>query len=162
MSQVADVMTPGVRTLSPGDSMQLAAQAMAELDIGVVPVCDGVRLVGIVTDRDITLRGVAQGLPAADARVDQVMSRDVQWCFEDETVDEAGARMQQAQVRRLPVVDRQKHLVGIVALGDLAAKGELRCAGEVLCDVSQPSAPDRSGQSAASGAAGGGETTPRR
>lgn len=159
MSQIADVMTRGVRTLSPIDSMQLAAQAMAEMNIGVVPVCDGVRLVGIVTDRDIVLRGVAQGLPAAGARIEQVMSRDVQWCFDDETVDEVGARMQQARVRRLPVVNREKRLVGIVALGDLAAKGEERCAGQVLCDVSQPSAPDRSRQSAASGPAGGGESS---
>lgn len=160
MNQVRDVMTRGVRTLSPNDTMQLAAQAMDELNVGFVPVCDGSRLVGTLTDRDIVLRGVAQGLPADRTQVKDVMSGNVRWCTEDQSVEEIAAQMQQAKIRRLPVVDGDKHLIGVVALGDLASKGEEPIAGAVLNDVSQPSAPDRSSQSAASGPAGGGKGKP--
>lgn len=158
MKQVKDVMTAGVRTMSPSDTVVLAAQAMEELDVGALPVCDGKRLLGMVTDRDIVLRGVAQGLSPDSTTLDVVMSGEVEWVFEDEDVGEAAARMQQLQIRRLPVMDRERRLVGIVSLGDLAAKGDPEQAGEALADISEPARPVRAGISAASGAAGGGES----
>lgn len=156
MTQVSDVMTRGVRTLSPRDTMLLAAQAMEELAVGSVPVCDGTRLVGMLTDRDLTVRGMARGLPADSTPVTEVMSRDVQWCYADQSIEEAAQLMSDAQVRRLPVVDHEKHLVGILALGDVAVKSSQEDAAEALQDISKPAKPDRSGISAASGAAGGG------
>jgi CBS-domain-containing membrane protein len=161
MTQVADVMTRGVRTLSPGDSLQFAAQAMDELNVGAVPVCEGERLVGMVTDRDITVRGVAQGLPVDRATLREVMSESVLWCFEDQALDEAVTLMAQAQVRRLPVVDQDRRVVGIVSLGDVAVKAGTDGALGALHEISQPAEPDRSGNSAASGAAGGGSASGR-
>ncbi|HZE91134.1 MAG TPA: CBS domain-containing protein [Rhizobacter sp.] len=159
MSQVAKFMTRGVRSMSPGDTLQCAAQAMEELDVGAIPVCDGERVVGIVTDRDITVRGVAPGLPIGSTPISEVMTEGVEYCFEDESIEEAREQMQSAQIRRLPVLDRQKRLVGILALGDVAAKVDSDQAGEALADISEPAEPDRSGDSAASGAAGGGSAS---
>ena len=156
MIRVADVMTRGVRSLAPSDNLQLAAQAMDELNVGVIPVCDGGKLVGMVTDRDIVLRGVAQGLPAQGTLLRQVMSPQVETCFEDDTLDDATQKMEERQIRRLPVLDRQGQLVGILSLGDVAAKGDAYEAGVALSDISEPAEPDRSGTSAASGPAGGG------
>jgi len=142
----------------------MAAQAMQELDVGVIPVCDGDRLVGIVTDRDIVVRCVAQGRQVDNTRLNDVMSSGTCWCFEDQPVDEAMVQMGEAQIRRLPVVDRNRHLVGIVSLGDVAVKADADRAGEALESISEPAEPDRSGQSQASGAAGGGSASgqPRR
>lgn len=156
MRFVKDVMTSGVRTLSPRDTLALAAQAMDELEIGALPVCDGERIVGVVTDRDIVVRGVAQELAPGTTCLEDVMSRQVEWVFEDDGLEDATVKMQQLQIRRLPVLDREKRLVGIVSLGDLAAKGDAVQAGEALADISEPARPNRTGQSAASGAAGGG------
>lgn len=153
---VADVMTRGVRTMAPDDSITLAAQAMQELDIGALPVCDGARLLGMVTDRDIVVRGVAQERWSATVR--DIMSEDVLYCFEDEPVREALASMGHQQVRRLAVVDREKRLVGMLSLGDIATKAREVRAGEAIRDISEPSAPQRGGISAASGSAGGGQT----
>jgi CBS domain-containing protein len=156
MTQVADVMTRGVRTMSPNDTMQLAAQAMDELNVGVVPVCDGDRLCGMVTDRDITVRGVAQGCNPASTPLRDVMSSDPLWCFDDEPLEHAIHQMRDAQVRRLPVIDHDRHLVGILSLGDVSATASSSEVAEALACISEPSEPDRSGMSAASGAAGGG------
>lgn len=158
MKCVKDVMTSGVRTLGPQDSLVLAAQAMEELDVGVLPVCDGQRIVGMVTDRDIVIRGIAQNLPIGSTRLEDVMSAQVEWVFEDEGLAEAAAKMQQLQIRRLPVLDHDKRLVGILSLGDLAAKGDVQQAGAALADISEPARPTRSRQSVASGLAGGGKT----
>ena len=143
MTQVADVMTRGVRTLSPQDSMMLAAKAMEELDVGAVPVCDGEQLLGMVTDRDITVRGVAHGKPADSTPLSEVMSQGVRWCFEDDSVDKVIDEMRDAKIRRVPVVDRDKHLVGILSLGDLAAKADIVDAGETLANISEPAKPER-------------------
>lgn len=156
MTQVAEVMTRGVRSMSPRDSLQFAAQAMDELDIGAIPVCDGERLVGMVTDRDITVRGVAQGCAVDSTPLSAVMSGEPQCCYEDQSIEEVSALMQDEQIRRLPVLDRDKHLVGMLSLGDLAAKAGGRPAGEALEKISEPAEPDRSGLSSASGSAGGG------
>ena len=158
MRQVSDVMTRGVRTLSPDDTVMAAAQAMQELDVGVIPVCRADQLVGMVTDRDSVLRGVA-GCAADRTPLDDVMSRDVQWCFDDQPLEEVLEQMREAQIRRLPVVDRDEHLVGIVSLGDVAVKADETRAGEALESISEPAEPDRSGQSQASGSAGGGSAS---
>lgn len=158
MDQVRDVMTRGVRAMRPDDTVQLAAQAMDELDVGALPVCDGDRLMGMVTDRDITLRVVAQGLPPDGTPLSDVMSSDVETIREDESIEDASLRMEQAQVRRLPVVDEQGQLVGMVSLGDLAVKGDPDHASDALSGISEPARPDRSTLSSASGSAGGGQT----
>lgn len=159
MTSVSEVMTRGVRTLSPQDHVVLAAQAMQELDVGSIPVCDGERLVGIVTDRDIVLRAVAQDRAGPGTRLDAVMTTDTCWCFDDKPVEEVKATMEEAQIRRMPIVDRNHRLVGIVALGDLAVKADAAEAGQTLGAVSEPAQPDRSHQSAASGPAGGGSAS---
>jgi CBS domain-containing protein len=161
MRTVSDVMTRGgIRTLAPRDSMQQAAQAMDELNVGSIPVCDGKQLIGIVTDRDIAVRGVAQGRPLQTALQD-VMTADVRWCFEDQPLDDVLQRMGDAQIRRMPVVDRDQQLVGMLSLGDVADKAPRGSAGAALGEISEPAAPDRSGNSQASGAAGGGSTSRR-
>jgi CBS domain-containing protein len=143
MTQVADVMTRGVRTLSPEDSMLLAAKAMEELNVGSVPVCDGEQLLGMVTDRDIAVRGVAHGKAAESTPLSEVMTQGVRWCFEDDSIDKVLDEMRDAKIRRVPVVDRDKHLVGILSLGDVAAKADTVEAGEALADISEPAQPQR-------------------
>mgnify|MGYP006146358997 CR=1 FL=1 len=154
MKCVKDVMTQGVQTLAPHDTVEQAARVMESLDVGVLPVCDGARIVGMLTDRDIVVRGVAQGLAATTTPLEDVMSAQVEWVFEDEGLTEVTARMQQLQIRRLPVLDRDKRLVGIVSLGDLAAKGDAHQAGAALADISEPARPTRIGLAATGGGGG--------
>lgn len=166
MTTVADVMTRGVRTMSPTDSVSLAAQAMDELNVGVIPVCDGEKLVGMVTDRDIVVRGVAQECDMKTTRLVDVMSTNVRCATEDQDVDEILVEMGDTKIRRMPVVDSKQRLVGIVSLGDIADKnpGDEIDLANSLAEISSPAEPDRSGQSQASGTAGGGasEGKPRR
>ena len=166
MATVADVMTRGVRTMAPSDTVLRAAQAMDELNVGVIPVCDGQKLVGVVTDRDIVVRGVAQEADPATLKLVDVMSTNVRCAKEDDDIDRVLSEMADTQIRRMPVVDAQEHLVGIVTLGDIAAKNleDEDDVGMSLADISSPAEPDRSGQSQASGAAGGGSASgqPRR
>lgn len=159
MTSVSQAMTRGVRTISPADSLMLAAQAMQELNVGSLPVCDGSGLMGIVTDRDIVTRAVAQGRSLDDTTVSDVMSQNVQWCFEDQSIDEVAGRMAHVQIRRLPVLDRDRHLVGMFTLGDMATKAHDKTAARTLESISEPAEPDRSGLSQASGAAGGGSSS---
>ena len=135
--QVGDLMNP-VETLSPDATVQQAAQRMRELDIGSLPVCDGERLVGMLTDRDITIRATAEGKSPSECRVRDAMSQGVDYCFADADVEEAAQLMETRQIRRLPILDRNKKLVGIVALGDLARQTSERRSGNVLEGVSQP------------------------
>lgn len=111
-------MTRGVRSMAPDETLMTAAQAMDELGIGAIPVCDGERLVGMVTDRDIVLRGVAQGAVVDETPLSEVMSKDARWCFEDQPVADVVEEMRAARIRRVPVVDRARHLVGMLLLGD--------------------------------------------
>ena len=115
---------------------------MKSLDVGVVPVCENDRLVGMITDRDIVVRAEAEGLSPA-ANVDQAMTPDVTFCFEDDDLDSAVKLMEEKRIRRLPVLNAQHRLVGIVSLGDLAVSGDQRTAGEVLERVSEPAKPNR-------------------
>ncbi|HYZ22875.1 MAG TPA: CBS domain-containing protein [Rhodopila sp.] len=117
---VSDVMTPDVRVVAPDDTVQQATRMMREEDTGVLPVGEGDRLVGVVTDRDVTLRLVAEGKDPARTKVRDVMSQDLKYVFEDEDLAHVADNMAEQQVRRLPVVNRNKRLVGVVSLGDLA------------------------------------------
>ena len=136
--QVKQCMTRDVRVVSPDDTIERAAQMMGQIDAGVLPVGEGDRLVGMITDRDIAIRGVAEGC-SPSARVGDIMSREVKYCFDDADTDEVLDNMAEIQVRRMPVVDHDKRLVGIVSIGDLAKK-DSRDTGEALGDIARPSA----------------------
>ncbi|MES2941153.1 MAG: CBS domain-containing protein [Pseudomonadota bacterium] len=163
MTTVAEIMTRGVRSLTPNDTVVRAAQAMDELNVGVLPVCEGDKLVGMVTDRDIVVRGVAQECEPRSTRLADVMSTNVRCAREGDDVDEVLGRMAEQQIRRMPVVDDNERLVGIVSLGDIAAKdpGDEMEVAMSLGDISTPAEPDRSNQSSASGEAGGGSASGR-
>ena len=144
--QVCDVMTRQVETVAPDASLQEAAQAMEAMGVGSMPVCDGRRLVGTLTDRDIVVRGVATGRSPVDMMVRECMTRDIAWAYEEEDAEEVLARMRTLQVRRLAVLDRQKNLVGIVSLGDIATEpraADLREVGEAIAEISEPSRPHK-------------------
>ena len=142
--KLRDLMTRGVEVVDPHDGLPEAAMKMRSLDVGSVPVCDGDRLVGMLTDRDITVRAVAEGRDLSTTLVDDVMTREVVYATEDQEVDEAARLMADRQVRRLPVIDRHDRLVGIVSLGDLAVdSGEDQAAGEALEQISRPARPKR-------------------
>jgi CBS domain-containing protein len=137
---VKEIMTRNVEVVSPGDTLEQAARKMDELDIGPLPVCEGQRVVGMLTDRDITVRATAAGCDPKTTLVSDTMSHDITYCFEDQDVREAAELMKQKQIRRLLVMNRANDLVGIVSLGDLAAEsGDPRQPGEVLKEVSAPS-----------------------
>ena len=144
MTTVSQVMTRAVRTLSPSDTVVRAAQLMDELNVGVIPVCDGNKLLGVVTDRDIVVRGVAHSLDGK-TKLSEVMSGHVRCATEDQQIDEVLGTMAQAQIRRMPVVDAKQRLVGIVTIGDIAAKDRNEDAevAESLGDISSPAAPGR-------------------
>jgi CBS domain-containing protein len=117
---------------------------MDALKVGPLPVCDGDRLGGMLTDRDITVRATAAGLDPKTTRVRDVMTDEVLYCFEDQNTDEAARIMAEQQIRRLVILNRDKRLVGIVSLGDVAVQtGDDRLSGEVLERVSEPARPDR-------------------
>ncbi|MFL6676662.1 MAG: CBS domain-containing protein [Massilia sp.] len=142
MQTVSEVMSRNAQAVAPGEPIQRAAQLMGSLNVGALPVCDGERLVGMVTDRDIAVRGMAAGKAPQSAHVDEVMTAEVRWCFEDQPVDDVVALMAGSLVRRIPVVshDDQHKLVGIVSLGDLATKaGGEADVGQVVEKVSAPS-----------------------
>lgn len=134
--QVADAMTRDVKTINPGQSIAEAARIMADADIGSIPVAENDKLVGMVTDRDIVIRGLAKG-KATDTAIREVMSSEIKYCFEDNDLDEVARNMGDIQIRRLPVVNRDKRLVGILSLGDLAETDE-PAAGEALTQISEP------------------------
>ena len=136
--KVRDVMTPAPKVVSPDESLERAAQLMSQLDAGTLPVGENDRLIGMITDRDIALRAAGQGLNPQTTRVREIMSSGVKYCFEDESVEHVAENMGQIQVRRLPVVNRDKRLVGIVSLGDISRETSTATAGETLRDVSAP------------------------
>ena len=135
--KVAEMMTRGVRTARPDDTIISAAKLMAECDCGALPVEEQDRLVGMITDRDIVVRALAQG--RADARITDVMSKDIKYCFEDEEVDAVAHNMADIQMRRLPVVDRNKRLVGILSLGDIARTEQWEASASALHGISESS-----------------------
>ena len=142
--RVSEVMTQGVECIGPDATLQEAAAKMKSLDVGPLPVCDNDRLVGMVTDRDITVRATAEGDAPTDVRVRDVMTPEVIYCFDDDLVEDAARLMAAKQVRRLVVLNRDKRMVGIVSLGDLAVKtGDEQLAGNALDGISEPNQPDR-------------------
>ena len=138
--KIRDAMTPQVRTVGPNATLRQAAQMMAEGDLGALPVTDGERLTGMVTDRDIVIRGIAAG-KGVDAKVSEVMSAEVLYCREDDDIADVCENMSDLQVRRLPVVNADKRLVGIVSLADIADGASAADAGQALEAITRPGGP---------------------
>jgi CBS domain-containing protein len=135
--KISDCMTRDVQLVSSDDTIERAAQIMGSRDTGVLPVSDGDRLIGMITDRDIAVRGIAEGC-GPTARVGDIMSREVKYCFDDAETDEVLVNMAQIQVRRMPVVDHDKRLVGIISLADLDRDEPAR-SGHALRHITEPS-----------------------
>jgi CBS domain-containing protein len=152
MPPITDFMTREPITVSPRDSVQRAAQLMDELNVGALPVAHRSRLVGIVTDRDITVRATAAGLDPAATEIDLVMTDRVRCCSSRHSAAEVLGRMAAVQIRRLPVLDDAERLVGIVSLGDIASRHPEGVA-DALRRISTPSEPDRAALAAAATAA---------
>ena len=139
MHKLKDLMSRDVKVISPDMSIGDAAKQMRDGNFGMLPVGENDRMVGTISDRDIAIRAVAEG-KGADTKVRDVMSEGIAWAYEDDSVEQAAKIMSERQVRRLPVVDRDKRLVGIVALGDFAVESsEIRPAAEALSEISKPS-----------------------
>ncbi len=140
-SKIKDIMTSDVHVILPECNIQEAAQKMMNLDVGALPVCDGKKLLGIVTDRDIALRAVASGCDIHNTKAREIMSSPIVYCFENQDIEEVSRIMEVKQIRRLVVLNQEKKLVGIVSLGDIAVKtGRDDLAGEILEKVSMTSA----------------------
>jgi len=122
--KIGSAMTSDVKVMSPDETIRAAAEIMAAMDIGLLPVSENDRLVGMISDRDIAVRGVAAG-KGPNTRIGEVMTYDVRYCFDDQDTDEILETMADLQVRRLPVLDRSKRLIGIISLGDLARRGSM-------------------------------------
>lgn len=137
--KLSEIETKNPQVIGPDDMICQAANKMREIDVGMLPVCDGERLIGAITDRDLTIRAVAEGRDPLATKVREVMTHDICYCYEDDDVEEAAHLMEQKQIRRLPILNRDKKLVGIISLGDLALRyDDEELAEEVLESVSQP------------------------
>jgi CBS domain-containing protein len=135
--QVSDAMSGEVKIANPKQSIRDAARLMAEIDSGVLPVGDNDRLVGMITDRDIAIRAVAAGM-SPDTPVSEIMSREVKYCFNDDDLNKVVLNMADIKLRRLPVLNHDKRLVGIVTLADIALSDGPGNAGSALCGISKP------------------------
>jgi CBS domain-containing protein len=135
--KISDVMTPDVQLCTPEDTVRDAAEAMAELDVGLLPVAQDDHLVGMISDRDVAVRAVGKGR-GPDTRIRDVMTADVKYCFDDQDVESVSWNMGDIQVRRLPVLNRQKRLVGIISLGDIARSQAGDVTAGSLHQISQP------------------------
>ena len=139
--QLKEIMTADVEVIRPDSSIADAAKKMRSLDVGSLPVCDGERLLGMITDRDITIRATADGRDPNNTLVRDCMSPEIVYCFEDQSAEEAERLMQEKQIRRLPVLTREKQLAGIIALGDLATKtDDVQQVGRTVREISEPAA----------------------
>ena len=135
--KVSAAMTKDVRVANPEETIEQAARMMADLDAGILPVGEKDHLVGMITDRDIAIRGIAKG-KGPQAKVRDVMTEDVKYCFDDQEIEEVTRNMADIQVRRLPVLNRDKRLVGILSLGDIALSRDSEDAGDALRGISRP------------------------
>ena len=135
--RVSDAMTANVRIANPQQTIADAARMMAELDAGALPVGDGDRLVGMITDRDIAIRAIAAG-KGPQTLVKDIMSKEVLYCFADQNLDDVVQNMADTKVRRMPVLNRDKRLVGILSLGDVALVDDPDVTGEALSEISEP------------------------
>jgi CBS domain-containing protein len=138
--RVSEAMTREVRIANPNERIRDVASTMAQIDAGVIPVSEDDRLVGMITDRDIAVRAVAAG-KGPDTPVRDVMTQDVKYCYEDEDLNHVAKNMAELRVRRLPVLNREKRLVGILSLGDLALTQGKKAAGEAVTGVSRHGGP---------------------
>jgi CBS domain-containing protein len=142
--QVAEIMTRDPEVVTSDFILKDAALKMRELDVGMLPIRNEDRLVGMLTDRDITVRATAEGRDPSNTKVSEVMTPEVVYCFEDQDVSEAAKLMQEKQIRRLPILNRQKRLVGIVSLGDVAVHGvKEKIVSKTVKEVSEPAEPNR-------------------
>ena len=145
--KIREIMTQPVQTIDASAPAIEAAAKMRDLDVGSLPVCDGERLKGFLTDRDIAVRLVAAGLDAFSTKVSEIMTPDASYCFDDQTLDEAAVLMEAHQIRRLPILNRDKKLIGMLSLGDLAVRTsgteDRELADEVLNEISEPAAARR-------------------
>jgi len=140
--RIKDLMSSDVEVIRPATTVADVAELMKTLDLGVMPICVGGRLIGMLTDRDIVVRGTADGFHPETMSAREVMTPEVIYCFEDQEVAEVGRIMKEKQIRRLPVLNREKQLVGIISLGDLAGGGgDKKLAGETLQEISEPGGP---------------------
>jgi CBS domain-containing protein len=140
--RISEIMTTDFEMIDSTRPLREAAEKMKSLNVGFLPVKEGTRLIGLITDRDIVIRGLAEGLDPGFAQVKDIISSDIVYCYEDDSVEDAAKLMEEHQVRRLIVVNHDQTPVGIVSLGDLAVKlGEDRLSGEVLERISEPAAP---------------------
>lgn len=139
MKQLKELMTRDVKVITPDMTIGDAAKMMRDGNFGMMPVIEDDRMIGTISDRDITIRAVAEGKDCS-SKVRDVMSEGIAWAYEDESVEQAATIMSERQVRRLPVVNRDKRLVGIVALGDFAVESsQIQPAAQALAEISQPS-----------------------
>lgn len=144
MKKLKDIMTTHVDVIAPDALAEDAATKMKGLNVGAIPVCDGEKLVGMITDRDLVLRVMAEHRDPKKSRVSEAMSSDILFCYEDDDVEKASRMMSQKQIRRLPILSTGKKLVGIVSLGDLAVHGtDAQMSGKILEQVSSPAQPRR-------------------
>ncbi|HTB86216.1 MAG TPA: CBS domain-containing protein [Candidatus Sulfotelmatobacter sp.] len=120
--KIKDILTPEPQCVGPEDSLAEAVATMKKVDVGFLPVCNSQRVIGVLTDRDIVIRAVAENLDPKTTRVSEVMSGDIFYCFADQSIEEVAEIMATGRVRRLPVLNRDRHLVGIISLGDLAVR----------------------------------------
>jgi CBS domain-containing protein len=134
---ISQIMTPEVIVASPNDTLRSAARTMLKHDLGILPICENDELIGMLSDRDITIRAVARGLSLDDTRISQLLGTEARYVFDDQTVEEAAHEMKQFQIRRLPVLDRENQLVGIISLADIVMTDET-AATEALAGISQP------------------------
>jgi len=135
--KVCDAMSRDVQIASPKQSIRDAAKMMAKIDAGALPVGENDRLVGVITDRDITIRAVAEG-KAPTTKVRDVMSQEVLYCFDDQELEDIAQNMAEMKIRRLPVVNRDKRLVGIISLADLARREDASTTGHTVSEISEP------------------------
>ena len=134
--QIRDVMTTDVKTLTPDQSIREAAALMADIDSGALLVNDQDRLIGMITDRDIAIRAVAKGLDC-DTPIREVMSKTIRYCFDDESVQDVAQNMAENEMRRMPVLNREKRLVGVVSLGNIASCHSQKTSDTVLQGVAR-------------------------
>jgi len=141
--KLREIMSDNVEVIHPDDTLKTAAEKMRDRDIGFLPVCDGERLIGVLTDRDLITRALADGLESKATLGRDLVTAPAIYCFDDQSVDEAAKLMHDNQIRRLVVLSRDKQMVGIVSLGDLAMTADDKLTGDVLQSVSEPMSASR-------------------
>ena len=142
--RVAEAMTRDVQCVMPGDTIERAARLMADWNVGALPVCEDNEVIGMITDRDITIRVVSAGKSPDQCHVEEIMSEDVECCHENDDLEEVTHKMAERKVRRIPVLDENEKLCGIVSLGDLSEETDISSAAHALKEISHPSHPSSS------------------